>query len=55
MKNHPRGLWKLVLVEQLIKGSDGQVRGARVCTQSGLDRSVQHLYPLMEMYQIISQ
>ena len=52
MKNHPRSLWKLALVEELIKGSDGQVRGARVRTQSGLDRSVilnrpvQHLYPL---------
>lgn len=51
-ENHPRGLWKLALVEELIKGSDGQVRGARVRTQSGLDRSVilnrpvQHLYPL---------
>ena len=51
-ENHPRSLWKLTLVEELIKGSDGQVRGARVRTQSGLDRSVilnrpvQHLYPL---------
>ena len=51
-ENHPRGHWKLALVEGLIEGSDGQIRGARVQTHSDgnrasiLNRPVQCLYPL---------
>lgn len=48
----PRTLWKLALVEGLIQGKDGLVRGARIRVRSGKDkflslqRPIQHLYPL---------
>ena len=48
----PRTLWRLGKVEQLIRGSDGAVRGAVVKVNSGkkktsfLKRPIQHLYPL---------
>ena len=48
----PRTLWRLGKVEQLIRGSDGAVRGALVRVNSGkkntsfLKRPIQHLYPL---------
>ena len=42
-----RNLWKLGIVEGLIRGRDGVVRGAKVKTVNGqLERAVQHLYPL---------
>ena len=42
-----RNLWKLGMVEGLIRGRDGVVRGAKVRTVNGqLERAVQHLYPL---------
>ena len=42
-----RGRWPLGIVEELIVGKDGNVRGAKVRTdKSQLERAVQHLYPL---------
>ena len=42
-----RGKWPLAIVEDLIVGNDGVVRGARLCTgKSYVERAVQHLYPL---------
>ena len=35
------------IVEELITGNDGVVRGARLCTgKSHIERAIQHLYPL---------
>ena len=51
-EGHPRGLWRLGRVEDLIQGSDGKVRGVyvRVSSKGGrvrvLQRPVQHIYPL---------
>ena len=51
-ENHPRGMWRLGRVEDLIKGVDGVVRGVSVRTLSSkgqvrtLHRPVQHIYPL---------
>lgn len=48
----PRGQWRLGRIEQVIKGSDGHARGARIRTQTKtgrstvLQRPVQLLYPL---------
>ena len=42
-----RGKWPLGIVEELITGNDGVVRGARLCTgKSHIERAIQHLYPL---------
>lgn len=42
-----RGRWPLGVVEELIVGRDGAVRGAKVRTEkSQLERAVQQLYPL---------
>lgn len=46
-----RGLWKLGRVRELLRGVDGNVRGAFVRVQSGgghttIKRPVQRLYPL---------
>ena len=42
-----RGKWPLAIVEDLIVGNDGVVRGARLRTgKSYVERAVQHLYPL---------
>ena len=42
-----RGRWRLSIVEQLIQGRDGVVRGARLrAGKSYLERPVQHSYPL---------
>ena len=42
-----RNKWKLGIVNQLIEGRDGVIRGAQVRTSNGeLERAVQHLYPL---------
>ena len=51
-ENHPRGMWRLGRVEELIKGVDGVARGVSVRTQSRkgqmktLHRPVQQIYPL---------
>lgn len=50
-EKHPRAFWKLGKVEKLIKGQDGNVRGAviRVHSNTGsrvLKRPSQMLYPL---------
>ena len=48
----PRGLWRLGLIEEKIKGRDGHVRGALVRVKSGsglsafLRRPIQRLFPL---------
>lgn len=42
-----RNCWPLGIVEQLIEGRDGVVRGARLrAGRSHLERPIQHLYPL---------
>ena len=47
-----RTFWKLAIVEELLAGSDGQVRAARVRVANSerraqlLRRSIKHLYPL---------
>ncbi|CAB3999047.1 Hypothetical predicted protein [Paramuricea clavata] len=42
-----RGLWKMGVVEKLIAGKDGVVRGAILKTGNGRkERQLQHLYPL---------
>ena len=42
-----RGQWPLGIVEELIVGKDGKIRGAEVRTdKSHIQRAVQHLYPL---------
>ena len=51
-ENLPRGQWRLGRIQQVIRGSDGQARGAHVKTQTKtgrstvLQRPVQLLYPL---------
>ena len=47
--DHPRTFWKLARVMELIRSTDGQVRGARILvgsTGSTLQRPTQALYPL---------
>lgn len=42
-----RNKWKIRIVDDVIKGRDGVVRGAKVQTAKGnLERAIQHLYPL---------
>lgn len=42
-----RGKWPLGAIEELIKGTDGVVRAAKLRTgRSQLERAIQHLYPL---------
>ena len=42
-----RGRWKIGIIQDLITGRDGIVRGAKLKTgKSTLERAVQHLYPL---------
>ena len=56
-EGHPRGLWRLGRILEVIKGTDGNVRGAlvRVQSKSGrstiLRRPIQQLYPL-EVYHV---
>ena len=50
-ENTKRGLWKLAKVEQLLQGSDGQVRGAKIRENTKgkpvfINRPIQLLYPL---------
>ena len=51
-EGHPRGMWRLGRIENLIEGADGKVRGVciRVISKNGrvtvLRRPVQHIYPL---------
>lgn len=51
-EGHPRGLWRLGRVEDVMQGADGEVRGAyvKVSSKKGhtkvLRRPIQHLYPL---------
>ena len=51
-EGHPRGMWRLGRIEDLIEGADGKVRGVRVRVVSKkghvkiLRRPVQHIYPL---------
>jgi transposase InsO family protein len=46
----PRLLWKLAVVEELVKGNDGLIRSAKIRTQNGLtNRAIVKLYPL-EVY-----
>ena len=51
-EDHPRGIWKLGRVQELIRSADGEVRAARVVAMSGdgkkttLKRAIQHLHPL---------
>ena len=50
-KTSQRGFWKMGRVEALIKGNDGQARGARVVVSKKgrcqtLERPLQHLYSL---------
>ena len=51
-ENLPRGQWQFGRIQQVIRGSDGQVRGVRIRTQTKTGRStvlqhpVQLLYPL---------
>ena len=51
-EDHPRGLWRLGKVEDLIENSDGRVRGVcvKVMSKKGyiriLRRPIQHIYPL---------
>ena len=49
--NQSRTMWRMGKVENLIQGSDGEVRGASLRAASGsrstlLRRPIQHLYPL---------
>jgi hypothetical protein len=42
-----RGKWKIGVVERLVVGKDGIVRGAKLRVgQNTLERAVQHLYPM---------
>lgn len=56
-EGHPRGMWRLGKIENLIEGVDEQVRGVyvRVMSKKGhmktLRRPIQHIYPL----EVISQ
>ena len=50
-ENQPRTLWKLGRIEELLTGSDGRVRGARLRVRAGnkhtsLKRPMQLLYPV---------
>ena len=47
-ENAPRGTWKLAVITELTPSEDGNVRLARVHTQSGhiLHRAIHMLYPL---------
>ena len=51
-QDRPQGQWKIAIVEEILSGLDGHVRGAVVRTSSKSDRlnllrrSVHHLYPL---------
>ena len=48
-KSH-RGSWKLAKVEEVIKGTDGEIRGARVRTSSAGGRSMVISRPLQKLF-----
>ena len=51
-EGHPRGLWRLGKIEDVIRSTDGGVRGVivKVTSRKGhvkyLRRPIQHIYPL---------
>ena len=51
-EGHPRGLWRLGRIEELIASADGKIRGVRVKVVSKegqvkiIQRPIQHIYPL---------
>ena len=51
-EGHPRGLWRLGRIEELIPSADGKIRGVRVKVVSKggqvkiIRRPIQHIYPL---------
>ena len=51
-EDHPRGLWRLGRVEELIPSADGKIRGVRVKVVSKggqvkiIQRPIQHIYLL---------
>ena len=57
-EGHPRGLWRLGRIEDLIQGADGKVRGVyvKVMSKKGyakvLRRPIQHIYPLEVRHEI---
>ena len=55
-ENHPRSFWKLGRVTDVIKGDDGQIRGAVIDVTNGkpqtLRRPITHLCPLEVMSEI---
>ena len=43
----PRNVWKLAVIEELIRGNDGLVRAANIRTKNGqTNRPITKLYPL---------
>ena len=44
----PRGSWKLAIITETIKGSDDQIRSAKIRLASGniVNRPLSHLFPL---------
>jgi hypothetical protein len=43
----PRNVWKLTVIEELIRGNDGLVRAASIRTKNGqTNRPITKLYPL---------
>ena len=54
--NHPRGMWRLGQIAELIASAGGQVQGVRVRVVSKggqlkiINRPIQHLYPLEVRY-----
>ena len=51
-EDHPRGLWRLGKIEEVIPSADGNIRGVlvKVVSKGGqvqfIRRPVQHIYPL---------
>ena len=50
-KSH-RGSWKLAKVEEVIKGTDGEIRGARGRTSSAGGRSMVMSRPLQKLFRL---
>jgi hypothetical protein len=46
-EDKPRALWRLAIVEEVIRGRDGLVRSAKLRTKDGVtNRPITKLYPL---------